>query len=150
MTAAIRRGWNVAAMFALVAAVSSCGEEQTSGSSAPSRRPITEDEFYEYVVGHAIFRSEAGEGYVGIGGDPPVVSGFNGCNQFSGSLVFSDGEVLFPDDMEASEAFCPGVELGTGGSPFGMWMVEPDGSLVVIATLDGSEQVVPDITIPGP
>ncbi|HAP77319.1 MAG TPA: hypothetical protein DCR14_14695 [Acidimicrobiaceae bacterium] len=145
MSAAIRRGWNVAAVFALVAAVGSCSLVEP----APSRRPITEEEFYEYVVGHTIFRSEAGEGYVGIGGDPPMVGGFDGCNDFSGPLVFSDGEVVFPEEgLMGTELACPGVELGTGGSPFGMWMVEPDGSLVVIATLDGSEQVVPDITVP--
>ena len=150
MTAAIRRGWNVAAMFALVAAVSSCGEEQTSGSSAPSRRPITEEEFYEYVVGHTIFRSSSG-GYVDIAGDPPAISGFDGCNWFAGPLVFSDGEVVFPEGgLQGTERGCPGVETGSGGGPFGMWMVEPDGSIVLIAALDGSEHVVLDISVPNP
>lgn len=147
MTAATLRGWKVATMFALVVTVSSCGEEQTSGSSAPSRRPITEEEFYEYVVGHTIFRSEAG-GYVSIGGDPGI-SGFDGCNQFSGRLVFLDGEVVYPEEgNDGTELACPGVEIGTGGLLYGKWMVEPDGSLVVISAYDGSEQVVPDITIP--
>ena len=58
---------------------------------------------------------------------------------------------MFPEGgLQGTERGCPGVETGSGGGPFGMWMVEPDGSIVVIAALDGSEHVVLDITIPNP
>ena len=118
-------------------------------SSSQERRPITQDEFFEFVVGHS-FTGASGS-HFGFSEDPPSISGFDGCNTASGSFEFIDSSVVFPaDGLQGTERGCEGIVVEGFGWVFGKWMVESDGSLVVIAAFDGTEHVVPDITVPDP
>ncbi len=134
---------SVVALLVVAGLASACA------SLTEERRPITKDEFFEFVVGHS-FTGVPGS-HFGFSADPPTISGSDGCNDLSGRLEFTDGTVVFPaEGMEGTERGCEGIVTEGFGWVFGKWMVEPDGSLVVIAAFDGTEHAVPDITVPDP
>lgn len=134
---------SVVALLVVAGLASACA------SLTEERRPITRDEFFEFVVGHK-FTGASGSNF-GFSADPPMLGGYDGCNHSSGRLEFADGSVIFPPEgMEGTERGCDGIVTEGFGWVFGKWMVEPDGSLVVIAASDGSEHAVPDIAIPDP
>lgn len=136
------------ALLAVWTLGSACSDQKASDSSMPSRRPMTTEEFYEVVVGRLSLEGVSGS-YAGFSDDPPTVSGFDGCNSWSGSFEFADGSVDFPDEgMQATELACPGVATDGFNWVFGQWLVEPDGSVVVIAESDGQKHEVPGVAVP--
>ena len=134
---------------AVVSLLAVAGVGSACASSSQDRRPITREEFFEFVVGHG-FTGVSGSNF-GFSADPPMLGGYDGCNHNSGALEFSNGEVVFPaEGMVGTDRLCEGLPTDGFGWVFGLWLVESDGSLVVIAARDGSEHAVPDITIPDP
>lgn len=133
-----RRVWRQLALLVVPLAIVSCDD---GGKVQPSEgRPLTTAEFLDRFGNRGWDAPGGGGGY--FNANDMTIHLDNNCYAATGALEFVDGELRFPSDgLQAPEVPCEGVEPYDANWVFGTWMVEPDGSVVVIAG-DASEHPV--------